>query len=110
LVVSQNTNQHIAEVFTNPNVLTLENPSAVFENPKGNPSEYQVYPIPANDILHIKGTGYSRLELIDINGKIVFSSGVPVESIQTKAFPDGIFLLRIYNSQKVNQVKVIIKK
>jgi hypothetical protein len=110
LVASQNTNQHITDVFTNPNVLTLENPSAIIEKPKGNPSEYQVYPNPANDIVHIKGMDYSRLELIDINGKIVFSSGVPVESIQTKSFPDGIYLLRIYNNQKVNQAKLILNK
>ena len=110
LVASQNTNQHIAEVFTYANVLTLENPSAIFENPKGNPSEYQVYPNPGSDMLNIRGTDYSRLELIDINGKIAFSSGFPVESIQTKSFPDGIYLLRIFKNQKVNQVKVIIKK
>jgi len=110
LVAAQNTNQHIIDVFTNPNVLTLENPSAIYENTKGNQSEYQVYPNPANEILNIKGTGYSRLELIDVNGKIVFSSGIPVESIQTKSFPDGIYLLRIYNNQKVNQVKVLLNK
>ena len=107
LVASQNTNQHIIDVFNNPNVLTLENPSSVSEDQKDNLSEYKVYPNPACDMLNISGADYSRLELIDTNGKIVYSSEFPVEVIQTKNFSEGIYLLRIYNNQKMNQVKVI---
>jgi len=110
LVTAQNTNLHITDVFNNSNVLTLENPTSVEEIPGGNTSGYSLFPNPSGEIVYIGGDGITRLELIDLNGRVVYSSLGATNSINVKPFEDGIYILRIYSNQQVYQHKLIIDK
>jgi mannan endo-1,4-beta-mannosidase len=110
LVTKQNTNQHITEVFNNSNVLTLENPTSVEEILVGKNSVYQVFPNPAGDIVNIDGKGITRLELIDLNGRIILNTTGPANKINVTPFAEGIYLLKIFNNQQVFQLKLIIDR
>jgi len=110
LVTKQNTNQHITDVFNNGNVLTLENPTSVEEISAGINSVYQVFPNPASGIVNIDGKGITRLELIDLNGRIVLDTTGPKNIINVTPFAEGIYLLKIYNNQQVYQLKLIVRR
>jgi mannan endo-1,4-beta-mannosidase len=111
LVKSQNTDLHINSVFNNSNVITLENPTSVqyISNDKEF-SLYHVYPNPANTIVHINGPGFIRLELVDMNGSIVYKINKPDETIRVQNFNNGIYVLKIYHDSLVDQVKLMIWK
>lgn len=110
LVASQNTTQHITDVFTNKNVLTLENPDAINEVPVLHDSGIRVYPNPAKEIIYFDSGDFSGLELIDLTGKTAFSATRQINSIPTESFPDGLYILRIHKNCTTNQVKIIIKR
>jgi len=110
LVTAQNTNQHITDVYNNRNVLTLENPTAVNEIPGNKTALYSVFPNPASEIVKIEGKGITSLELIDLNGRIIYRATGPVNMLNVLPFENGIYILRIYNNQQENQLKLIINK
>jgi len=108
LVTAQNTNQHIIDAFTNINVLTLENPTLIEDIAPQYNSKYKVYPNPAKNIIFIDGYQYSRIELIDLNGRLVFASTKQLQEIEIQHFKSGIYIIRIFYSNKVYQQKIII--
>ena len=110
LVKAQNTNPHITSVFNNANVITLENPTSIPAMPGDKTSLYRVYPNPANAIVHIDGPGFTRLELIDMKGSVVYDTIKPVETIQVNNFNNGSYILKIFNTTQVYQVKVVVWK
>jgi hypothetical protein len=60
--------------------------------------------------VHVDGPRFKRLELIDINGSIVYDTIKPGETIQVQDFNNGVYLLRIYHDSLVDQVKLMIWK
>ena len=108
LVQAQNTNAHIINVFSNKNVLTLENPTAINNNSTALKPLYSIFPNPANAIVHIEGPGFTFIELIDMNGRIVLSTDKFVNTIKTQNLDDGMYVLKIYNDQKVYENKLIV--
>jgi mannan endo-1,4-beta-mannosidase len=110
LVSAQNTNQHIIDVYTNPNVLTLENPTSVDEISRSGSSPFTVFPNPAHETVNIIGEGMMRLELLDMTGRIVLSSTGPANQVNLQPFENGIYFLRFYTKQQAVQQKLIISK
>jgi len=110
LVTAQNTNQHIADVFNNRNVLTLENPTSIHEISGSTSPSYHIFPNPASEIVYIDGKGITRLELIDQQGRIVCNATASTNSIYVRSFKNGLYLLKIYNNQKIFQLKLVICK
>ncbi len=96
LVTAQNTNQHIAEVYNNSNVLTLENPTSIYEISGNTSSQYHIYPNPASEIVNVVGKGITRLELIDLHGRMVYRTTVHTNNFYVRPFKNGIYILKIF--------------
>lgn len=109
LVTAQNSNQHIIDVFTNPNVLTLENPTAVNEIKTGKNSVYQIFPNPAQEKVSLTGSDFDRVEVLNMKGRIVFSATKPVSSIQTGKYANGMYIVNVYKDQTVFRQKLIVR-
>ena len=108
LVKAQNTDQYIIDVFNKKNVLTLENPTSVKDNLANIKSKYHLYPNPSNEILDIEGPHFTFLELIDINGRILFSTSNQINTIKTQCLANGIYILNVYNHQQMYKNKLVI--
>jgi hypothetical protein len=69
-----------------------------------------LYPNPFDEILNISQEyKYDYLKIFDINGKLVLQSSK--ESTDTKFLKDGIYILKLFNSQSSSQFKIIkVKK
>jgi hypothetical protein len=69
-----------------------------------------LYPNPFDEILNISHEyKYDYLKIFDINGKLVLQTSK--ESIDTKFLKDGIYILKLFNSQSSSQFKIIkVKK
>jgi len=109
LVIKQNTNAHIAEVYKNPNVLTLEHPTNVTTQPILGESAYKVFPNPAFDTVHIEGDNFTGFELVDMTGRVVFTATNQIKSFTVKGYDAGTYILRIYNHEKVFEQKLVIR-
>ena len=108
LVTAQNSNEHIREVYNHPKVLTLENPTAVKTIQGNKKFDYQLFPNPAKSLVNIKGAGFDRLEVLNIEGRTVFSTKEPICSIQTANFINGIYVVRIYHNKTVSERKLVV--
>lgn len=75
-----------------------------------------VFPNPATEVLHIrwKGESFSRAELTDISGKVLYShplsTGTELLDISTGHLSNGIYLLRLTGTSATRTQKVIIKQ
>ncbi len=114
LVSSQNTDQHIKDVFTNPDVLTLENVITSASERDITSEDIYVYPNPSSGNFYIKSelnsVTISKIELLDMIGNVRLSivnnnSG----SIQTENLSAGIYLLKLYSSTTIYTKKVIVQ-
>lgn len=110
LVARQNTNAHIKEVFNNPDVLTLENPTAVFEKKDNKPGEYRLFPNPAKEKVNLSGPGYDHLEVLHMNGNMVFSTVEPILSFPVEKLSEGLYIVKIYKNQTTYLQKLVVRK
>ncbi|HAH23000.1 MAG TPA: beta-mannanase [Prolixibacteraceae bacterium] len=108
LVAAQNSSQHIKDVFNNPKVLTLENPTAVNEIKKNKLSLYQLFPNPAKEKVSVTGAVFDRLEVLNMKGRIVFSTTAPVCSIQTAHLSNGVYVVKFYQNHTAYEQKLIV--
>lgn len=109
LVAAQNTNAHIKEIFNNLNVLTLENPTALNKTKGDNVQEYTLFPNPASKKVTIIGAAFNHLEVLNIQGDVVFATAGPVQSIATDQFPNGMYYLKFYYNHTANVEKLIVR-
>lgn len=110
LVTAQNSNQHITEVFNNRNVLTLENPTSVEDFTGSKSVQFKIFPNPASETVYFEGSNITRIELIDVNGRIVYLKTGPVNSLNVLSFENGFYFLKIQNNQKESMQKLVINK
>ena len=109
LVTQQNTGKHLRDVYNHPDVLSFEgDPLSAIETLKNEKTSYKVYPNPATESLHIEGDSFTRLELIDLSGCILYTTCVPANTINIQEYQNGLYILKIYNNQKVGYYKIII--
>lgn len=108
LVFSQNTNEHIIEVFNKKNVLTIENP---VETPVHFAEDNGVilYPNPARDKVTINGTCTS-IEIFDMYGRIIYAGPCATNTINLNGLSNGMYLVKIYNEKLSKQQKLVIEK
>jgi hypothetical protein len=56
--------------------------------------QIQVYPVPAKDVLYVKGlAGAKDVKIVDVTGKAVAVPKVSKESINVSALAKGIYIL-----------------
>ena len=72
--------------------------------------ELTVYPNPSNDAFYIDGDIYDieRIELIDLQGRILMTEFNVQGPISTFNLPNGIYLLKAYSSENQSIQKKII--
>jgi len=70
-----------------------------------------IYPNPASDIINIENlNGYTSIEIVDINGRVVKSyhlNDKNILQISLSAFPSGIYIIRIISPQKIFSSRLI---
>ena len=106
LTTSQNSNQHIIDVYNNANVLTLENLTAVNELTNDR-SPYKINCF--SEVISIKGPEYSAVYLYNLTGKKVFASNISSPEFSIKGLIEGIYLLQIQKQNANYFQKLIIR-
>ena len=81
-------------------------PDAVPEYSK----EAKVYPNPAQNMLHVEGTGLTEVEVFNIMGQSVLHVGENFETVDISHLQNGIYFIRIKTTEGEKTVKIVIKK
>jgi mannan endo-1,4-beta-mannosidase len=110
LVTSQNTNQHIIDVYTNPSVLTIENNTLglweIGSQNKNGIESIKYFPNPFKDYFTIStGSEIGEYFIYDLSGKFI-EKGMSNQLIG-KNLPEGTFLIKVETNQKNFEFKVI---
>ena len=75
---------------------------------------FNIYPNPANDFVTITNLPIgSTMRILDITGKVVYSSAITSEqttTINTTDFINGIYLIRIENNGNIANRKLVVNK
>ncbi|HET6557757.1 MAG TPA: glycosyl hydrolase [Prolixibacteraceae bacterium] len=108
LVTAQNSNEHIKEVFNDPDVLTLENPTALNEIKDRLAPVYRLFPNPAMNKATIEGPLFDRLEVLNLKGNVVFATAEPVSFIPTARLANGIYFVKFYNKHTTSAQKLVV--
>ena len=67
-----------------------------------------IFPNPASDQLYITGSDFDQMELLDLKGRVVFSTNIPVQHINTEKFENGIYVIKLYTDENKIAQKIII--
>jgi hypothetical protein len=69
-------------------------------------NRFTVYPNPVRDILYLTGTDIDRIEVYDLNGKLL---DVPMENntLDLKSLNNGFYLVKIFSGKTVETAKII---
>jgi lysophospholipase L1-like esterase len=75
-------------------------------------AEVNTYPNPTNGMVVIKseGTTISRIEIIDLPGKVVMTAVIHNNTFDMSTLPSGMYLVRLYNEAGDSVVKRIVRK
>jgi len=75
-----------------------------------NTEAIHIYPNPARDILNVSSEDIiTKVELIDVNGRLLFSKKTSVLSMSDLKIKSGVYLLRIFTINGMFIKKVILK-
>ena len=73
----------------------------------------QIYPNPAFNILNINAISFKKIEIIDLNGRIVlkkeFQNSISELNLNISNLNKGFYLLKTYSQQGISQTKFIKK-
>ena len=81
-------------------------PDAVPEYSK----EAKVYPNPAQNMLHVEGTGLTEVEVFNIMGQSVMNINENIEAIDISCLQNGIYFVRLKTNDGEKTVKLVIEK
>lgn len=81
-------------------------PDAVPEYSK----EAKAYPNPAQNMLHIEGTGLTEVEVFNIMGQSILNINDNIETVDISHLKNGIYFIRIKTTEGEKTVKMVIKK
>jgi len=108
LATLQNSTAHLIEVFSNPNVLTLENIGTKSPEIKTGETGFLIFPNPAGKVINIRGGSFDRLEITGINGQLVFQTSEQVDKIDIQKFARGFYIIRILKGTEMVSKKLAI--
>lgn len=75
-----------------------------------NPKNTSVYPNPTKDFLNIKSdTTVAKIELFDSMGRILQSLNQPGNQINLQSLPNGVYIIKIHDSNGIHSKKIIKK-
>ncbi len=81
-------------------------PDAVTEYSK----EAKVYPNPAQNMLHVEGAGLTEVEVFNIMGQSVLNINENFEAIGISHLQNGVYFIRIKNTEGEKTVKLVVEK
>ena len=81
-------------------------PDAIQENGKN----IKVYPNPANETLHVEGTGVLQVEVFNTIGQSVMRLNEGFEHILLKDLQNGMYFVRLKTHEGAMTVKLVIEK
>ncbi len=75
-------------------------------------AEISIYPNPASDFIIIEGAKQGKIELISSLGKVVFEgdSEAGIIHINVNTYPEGLYFLRVRETNKTKNYKFIIQR
>ena len=68
-----------------------------------------VYPNPATDVLHVEANGITRIDVIDLAGRIVLSNTQALNTVNVSGLANGVYMLRTTTTEGVNVQKIVKK-
>ena len=73
-------------------------------------SNVVVFPNPATDVITIEAADYQSVEMVDITGKVVFSSEIENSlNIDVKEFNSGVYFVKLNGANGSLTQKVVVK-
>lgn len=66
-----------------------------------------IYPNPATSMLRVEGDGIEQVEIIDVNGRVVMTTGAG--SINVSSLSAGIYMVRVVTESGVSTQKIVKK-
>lgn len=81
-------------------------PDAVPEYSK----EAKVYPNPAQNMLHVEGTGLAEVEMFNIMGQSMLNINENIETVDISHLQNGIYFVRLKTNDGEKTVKLVIEK
>ena len=67
-----------------------------------------VYPNPVSDVLNIRGEGIQQIELMDVNGRTVMTSGA-TSQLNLDGMAAGLYMVRVITNDGVHTQKIVKK-
>ena len=80
-------------------------PDAIQESGK----DIKVYPNPANETLHVEGTGVLQVEVFNILGQSVLSINEGYGSIRLNGLENGVYFVRLKTTKGDKTIKLVIE-
>jgi len=85
---------------------------------KNNIKELNIYPNPANNIIHVEIPNTLRaatLKIFNVTGSLVYNENLEsitnnIKSISTEDFAEGIYMIQIESEQDIFIQKLLIKR
>ena len=69
-----------------------------------------MFPNPATDVITIEAADYQSVEMVDITGKVVFSSEIEnALNIDVKEFNSGVYFVKLNGANGSLTQKVVVK-
>ena len=72
-------------------------------------AQVSVYPNPATDMLHVEANGITRIDVIDLAGRIVLSNTQALNTVNVSGLANGVYMLRTTTTEGVNVQKIVKK-
>jgi hypothetical protein len=71
----------------------------------------EIYPMPVNDMLHIKGEEREYdYSIIDFTGKMILHHSTNDNSISVSTLPEGIYLLKVEHRSQVYLARFVVMR
>ena len=84
-------------------VSVIETSAGIDDSKKNN---IKIFPNPAKDYIQISGLGITKIEILDFSGRKILTS--QEKKINISLFKSGIYLIRIYDNNKIINKRIIL--
>ena len=72
-----------------------------------NDSQLSIFPNPTTDKVNVECVGMSRIDVYNVEGKLVRSMKVEDDVVQIDGLDSGVYMLRIYQGDEILTRKVV---
>ena len=93
-------------VFTNEAIFSVETSTSVSSSGVVTPSGAEVWPNPANDVLYVKGSAGTRMDFLDVTGRVVASTRATgtLTAVDITSLRPGLYTVRAYVGDRIRSI------